>query len=411
MTTGWTIEHACPQCGAQVEFDEADRILTCKFCRVRSYLMPRDRFRYGLPAAAGAPAENLFYAPYWRFRGMACICRAYDVDYRVVDTSLCGAGIAGLPQTLGFRPQALKLHFVLPEHTGRYLPLKVSSIDFAARFAEQNMRSDGQVFFRECIGETVSLIYAPFFVKNKKLYDGVLNSTVAPAADALAAEGLGEERHDTWGVLFLPTLCPNCGWDMLAEKESCVLMCPKCSRAWQPSAGGYTALKYAVMKCADEKVQYLPFWRMTATVEGLQLKSQADLVGFANQPRVVTVDMAEQQLSFWAPAFKIQPQLFLRLSRQVTAQQPDGETHDQLSNLVLHPVTLTVREAAESIKLSLALIAVNRNQVYPELARAKIAVHGYELVYFPFTATTTDLVHQGLCLAIGRTALNFGRSI
>ena len=411
MTTGWTIEHACPQCGAQVEFNETDRILSCKFCRVRHFLMPRNRFRYGLPVAEGAPSENLFYAPYWRFRGMACICRAYDVDYRVVDTTSCGAVIAGLPQTLGLRPQALNLHFVLPEHTGRYLPLKVSSVDFASHFAEQFMRSPEKIFFRECIGETVSLIYAPFFIKNKKLYDGVLNSPVGPVADAHAAEGVAGESHDDWGVSFLPTLCPNCGWDMLAEKESCVLMCPKCSRAWQPSAGGYTALKYAVMKCSDTKVQYLPFWRMTVTVEGLQLKSQAELVGFANLPRVATADMVERPVSFWAPAFKIQPQLFLRLSRQVTVQQPGGETHDQLSDLVLHPVTLPLREAAESIKLNLALIAAKRNEVYPELARVKIAVHGYDIVYFPFTATATDLVHQGLCLAIGITALNFGRSI
>ena len=55
MTTGWIIEQACPQCGGQVEFDEADRILSCKFCRVRHYLMPRDRFRYALPVAEGVP--------------------------------------------------------------------------------------------------------------------------------------------------------------------------------------------------------------------------------------------------------------------------------------------------------------------------------------------------------------------
>jgi DNA-directed RNA polymerase subunit RPC12/RpoP/ribosomal protein S27E len=411
MSTGWTIEQACPQCGAQVELDEADRILSCRFCRVRHYLMPRGRFRYALPVAEGVPLENLFYAPYWRFRGMACICRAYDVDYRVVDTSFCGADIAGLPQTLGFRPQAMKLRFVLPEHTGRYLPLKISSKDFAARFADQQMRSTEQVFFRECIGETVSLIYAPFFVKDKKLYDGVLNAPLAPAAEALTAEGFSEERHDAWGVSFLPTLCPNCGWDMLAEKESCVLMCPKCSRAWQPSAGGYAALQYAVMKCSDENAQYIPFWRMTATVEGLKLATQADLVGFANLPRVATAGMAEQPVSFWAPAFKIQPQVFLRLARQVMAQQPGGETHDQLAHLALHPVTLPLREAAESIKLSLALIAAKRTDVYPELSRAKIAVHGYEIVYLPFTQTAHELVHKDLCLAIGRNALHFGRSI
>jgi hypothetical protein len=93
------------------------------------------------------------------------------------------------------------------------------------------------------------------------------------------------------------------------------------------------------------------------------------------------------------------------------AQQPGDETHDRLEHLVLHPVTLPLREAAESIKLSLALIAAKRNDVYPDLARVKIAVHGYEIVYIPFTQTAHELVHKGLCLAIGRNALHFGRSI
>jgi len=411
MTTGWTIEHACPQCGAQVEFDEADRILACKFCRVRHYLMPRDRFRYVLPVAEGVAAEGLFYAPYWRFRGIACTCRAYDVDYRVVDTSLSGAGIAGLPQTLGFRPQAMKLRFALPENTGPCLPLTMKSADFAGCFAEQYMRSTEKVFFRECLGETISLIYAPFFMKDRVLFDGVLNRPAGTAAEGIRIPPLPEKSHADWGVSFLPTLCPNCGWDMLAEKESCVLLCPKCSRAWQPSGAGYKPVGYGVMKSEALNLQYLPFWRMEASVDGIALKSQADIIQFANLPRIATAAMAEQPVSFWAPAFKIQPQLFLRLSRQIMAQQPCGETHDRLADLDLYPVTLPVREAAESIKVCLALLAAKRKDIYPQLARLKITVHSHEILYIPFTVTPQELIHDGLSLAIGRSALNFGRSM
>ncbi len=411
MTTGWTIEHACPQCGAQVEFDEADRILACKFCRVRHYLIPRERFRYVLPVAEGVPAEGLFYAPYWRFRGIACTCRAYDVDYRVVDMSLCGAGITALPQTLGFRPQTLKLHFALPENTGPCLPLAMKSADFAGCFAEHYMQSTEKVFFRECIGETISLIYAPFFMKGRVLFDGVLNQPAVPAAEAVEIPPIPDKSYAGWGVSFLPTLCPNCGWDMLAEKESCVLLCPKCSRAWQPSGAGYKPVGYGVVKSGAANLQYLPFWRMEASVDGIALNSQTDMIQFANLPRVATDAMAEQPVYFWAPAFKVQPQLFLRLSRHIIAQQPGGETHDRLDGLDLHPITLPVREAAESIKISLALLAAKRKDIYPQLARLKITVHSHEIRYIPFTVTPQELIHEGLHLAIGRTALQFGRSI
>lgn len=409
MTTGWTIEQACPQCGARVEFDEADRILTCGFCRVRHYLMPRDRFRYLLPAAEDVAPEEVFYAPYWRFRGLAGMCRAWDVDCRVVDTSVCGAGSAAFPKTLGFRPQAMKLRFAPPDSSVRYLPLKLSQAKFADYFVTHFMRGQGKVFFRECIGETVSLIYAPFYVQDGRLHDGVLKRpTRLPAEFSVpAAEG----KRARWGVSFLPTLCPNCGWDMLAETESCVLLCPKCSRAWMPGGAGYQPVPYAVMPGEGHNICYIPFWRMQASVSGIQLRTQADLVRFANLPRVAAGALADQPVSFWAPAFKIRPQVFLRLARQAMAQQPAGETHDRLEGLDLHPVTLPLREAAESIRVCLALLAARRNETYPALARMKVTLQGCTVVYLPFTATAQEFVNQGLCLAIGRAALRFGRSI
>lgn len=411
MTTGFTIEQACPQCGAQVELDEADRILACRFCRVRHYLMPHERFRYVLPPAEGIPAEELFYAPYWRFRGMACTCRAYDVDYRVVDTSVCAAGAAPFPKTLGFRPQALKLHFARADNTARHMPLSLSAEDFANYFADQFMRSREKVFFRECIGETVSLIYAPFFIHDGKLYDGVLKRPTGFSAEQFDASAIVENKSAVWGVSFLPTLCPNCGWDMAVEKESCVLLCPKCSRAWLPSRAGLKAVAYEVMQSSRENVKYIPFWRMQAVIDGVQLQSQADMIQFANLPVAVTGALAEEPVSFWAPAFKIKPQLFLRLARQVMAQQPRGATHDRLVDLDLHPITLPLREAAESIKISLALLAARRNKMYPALARMKIAVQSSSIVYLPFTVTAHELVNDSLCLAIGRAALDFGRTI
>ena len=70
-----------------------------------------------------------------------------------------------------------------------------------------------------------------------------------------------------------------------------------------------------------------------------------------------------------------------------------------------------MREAAESIKVCLALLAAKRKDIYPALAHLKTTVHSHEILYIPFTVTPQELIHEGLSIAIARSALNFGRSI
>jgi hypothetical protein len=47
------IEYQCPQCGAPAILTETDRLFTCQFCRVKSYLLPGDYFRYVLAYIVG----------------------------------------------------------------------------------------------------------------------------------------------------------------------------------------------------------------------------------------------------------------------------------------------------------------------------------------------------------------------
>ncbi|HAR49918.1 MAG TPA: hypothetical protein DCR81_07460, partial [Smithella sp.] len=51
--SNFQIEQQCPQCGAPIILDEADRILSCKFCRTRVYLAAEDIFRFYIPPAEG----------------------------------------------------------------------------------------------------------------------------------------------------------------------------------------------------------------------------------------------------------------------------------------------------------------------------------------------------------------------
>ena len=88
MKTGYHIEHQCPQCGAPALLDETDRLFTCKFCRVKSYLTRDDFFRYILPQKT--TGQDLFFFPYWRYKGTLFSCTSDGLDERVVDASLQG---------------------------------------------------------------------------------------------------------------------------------------------------------------------------------------------------------------------------------------------------------------------------------------------------------------------------------
>ena len=102
------IEHACPQCGAPAHLEETDRLFACPFCRVKSFLLTRDYFRYVLPAK-NPTGKELYYAPYWRFKGVLLFTTPAGNDYKFVDVSHCAADIPGFPLTLGLRAQAMKL--------------------------------------------------------------------------------------------------------------------------------------------------------------------------------------------------------------------------------------------------------------------------------------------------------------
>ncbi|HLA26741.1 MAG TPA: hypothetical protein VJZ49_02480, partial [Syntrophales bacterium] len=66
----WQIDHQCPQCGAPVTLDEADRLLLCPFCRTKLYLFVSDHFRYFIPAPE-ARSRDIIYLPYWRLKGLS----------------------------------------------------------------------------------------------------------------------------------------------------------------------------------------------------------------------------------------------------------------------------------------------------------------------------------------------------
>ncbi|HOD28246.1 MAG TPA: hypothetical protein PKH03_03455 [Syntrophales bacterium] len=406
----WQIEHQCPQCGAPVLLDETDRLLDCKFCRTRLLLTAPEGFRYILPPPAGVTGRELLFLPYWRLKGTSYDCRSSGIVSRFVDTSTLALDAAGLPRTLGVRPQAMTLKFRAAGQAGRFLEPGVPCREVVRAAAAQAAGGDGP---QEFIGETVSLIHTPVYFDKNALYDAILKRPLPLSADrtgALAAL-LDTPAPPTVPVGFLPAQCPRCGWDLEGERDSLVLTCQNCQSAWAGRDSGWDEVVFRVLTTAAAPVFYLPFWRMQARLDGLEMRSFADLIRFANLPRVVTPAFSAAPVHFWSPAFKINPAQFLRWARQLTAAQPDGEGNAKFPEASRHPVTLPLSEAGESIRITLADLAPNKRQALPLLKEIRVTVEEARLVYHPFLVGRSELLHERLHLTLDRTALAYGSQL
>jgi len=413
LNSTWVVEHPCPQCGAPVQLSETDRVLACGFCRVRHLLMAPGFFRFCIPPRL--PRDDVFFVPYWHVRGMAFTCANTAVRFRVVDTSRCASDLAFAPPTLGLRPQAMKLRFASDGQKAFFVSRRMEArellLNADAWQTVDSLSAREQVFHREFIGETCSTIYAPFYYKNKTFYDAVLDRPVHSIPAGGRAGDLKGSRTPGPAVGFMPAMCPQCGWDLEGEKESCVFLCRNCDSAWESAGGNLKPVACTAAPAADRDVLHVPFWRMRARIDGAALETFADLVRFANIPKAPRPEFGQQPLGFWAPAFKIKPNLFVRLLQQLNILQPDLAGTACLKNLQLSPVSLPRSEAAESIKIALAGLATRKHEFFPLLGSIAVNVTDAGLVYLPFRSNGQDLVQTRFGFSLSRSAFEFGRKI
>jgi hypothetical protein len=206
-------------------------------------------------------------------------------------------------------------------------------------------------------------------------------------------------------------MCPQCGWDLSGDKETSVFICHNCDNVWDSETGKLKPIDCSVAETDEKDVLYVPFWRMQANIEGISLETYADLIRFSNLPKAVTSEFEQQRLSFWAPAFKIKPKLFLRLLQQLTILQPNPAESTHLKNLQLTPVSLSKKEAAESIKIALAELAVKKHLFFPQLENIHTNVTASRLVFLPFRQSGYDFVQCHCGFSLSRSAFKFGRKI
>lgn len=407
---GFTIEQGCPQCGAALQLEETDRILSCPYCDVKSVIYSPDYFRYVLPD--NAPGKELIYAPYLRFKGAVYFCRGMALGHRIIDITHLGLEFNGIPASLGLRPQAMKLRFIRPGQDGVFLRFSLKAMDILTRAARLTSGPSRQkVLHRAFIGETMSIIYLPMYLDGNRLFDGILNRPVTSLPGGREDLNSMIIKKQAWGPGFISTLCPQCGWRLEGDRDSVVLLCSNCATAWEIREGSLKHVNLLFVKGRKEGLLYIPFWRITARVKGIDIETFSDFIRVTNQPVITDDARGKRDMNFFSPAFKIRPKIFLNLAKQFTVLQPDFIGEETFKGKQLHPVTLPREEAVQALKVILASCAVNRKNIYPNLPGISFEIKETTLVYMPFVQGPNDMIQEETGIAINRPSLRFGRSM
>lgn len=403
----WQVEHQCTQCGAAVVLEEDQRLFKCPFCRVKLYISPGDFFRYHLSPAAGA--VEMLYVPYWRFKGMAFSFKDYNVLTGIVDVSRNATQFGFLPPSLGLRSQALKLKFVTASVAGSFLHEQVELKDTLAieeRFMQTGLRNADLTY----IGESVSMIYAPVFFKGPAVCDGITGERIAQMPDGAGPAFSGKPHAGLNRLSFLPSLCPRCGGDMDGDPLSAILTCGNCCSAWAAAGSGFGEVPCSHIRLQGDSFSYLPFWQIEALSEGL-LESHADAVRILNLPEAVRPQWESEAFRALVPAFKVNPELFLKIGRVMTFGSGDFSLEDGCPKGELNAATLPLSEALESLKIVLAHSAVAKRNFAPLFPRIDLKMRQSNLVYWPFIRSGAELVRPDRKFSFTGSALKWGVGI
>lgn len=410
----WLIDFQCPRCAGNVSLEETERIFTCAYCRVKLCLGSRGPLECYIPAPPG-PGDNTLYVPYWRLKGVAFTCTAGSIQSGAVDLSHIALTAKSLPWSLGIQTQLARLRFLAPGVAGTFFAPTLT-IGEAIAGCEANLKQLGvppwteTALHRAWIGEQTSLLFYPLARRDGQIVD-TLQDRIFESVGQWAARAPATKQPD-FQLRFYAATCPDCGVDLDGDRDTLVLTCRNCDRAWKRGSEGLEETPFYVVPDKTGGEQFgLPFWRIQVDVEGISLASFADYVRFCNLPRALTPAMAETPFFFWVPAFKVNPALFLTLIRRVTLFQWQGELEQRLGSLKCHPVTLPAEESAESLKTALADLAADKRTLLPRLEDMRIVTKEALLVYLPFRARGGELIHPQIPLGIQRKALQYGLNI
>lgn len=405
------VEQECPQCGGPLEMEETDRLLRCNFCTVQSFLCNTGPLHFLLPRRR--PDPYTIYSPYLRFKGSVYSCLIDRIEHRLADISIKGIRLPFLPVSLGLRPQAMKMRFATPFYNGTFLKKSLDFDELYKRAAKNLDIHDEQILLQSFIGDALNIIYLPLSIRDEKILDGVTETQLAGIPEDATPFAAAETDRYSWKPLFLPALCPQCGWNLEGEPDSVVLFCANCNTGWQAGGGGFSEVRIKVTPAPNkDQALFIPFWTFHVKVKGIRLDSFADLIRATNQTLVIKPEWEEMGLFFVCPAFKIRPGDFLRIATQMTlSQRYNLPAASSIPAGNLHPVTLAHNEAEKCLKIILANSAVSRNTIFSHLPEIQLEIEEYSLHFLPFSQTSHEMRQKTLGVTINQRVLKYGRNL
>jgi hypothetical protein len=396
---------------------ESDRFFACPFCRVSSFIVSPAGARYALPCGGSLKQESgdLYFIPYLRFRGSVFLVSGSEVSHRIIDTTQLGFTDHPFPPSLGLRPQAMKLHWVSQQTAGRFLPLTVkmqSILIRAANLSDMASHGTAAMIHRAYIGESLSFIYLPVRQEERDIIDAVTDSALSSAPSESFLEERSRPFQRKWQSDFIAALCPQCGWELKGEGDCLAVPCANCDTAWEVGAQGLTPLNWQQGESRDATATWLPFWKISAAIPELAVSTFADYVRVTRQPLLGQWPKKEELMSFFIPAFKVRPKVFLQTATRMTLSQhlfqlaPGGG-----KGMQRYPANLALAEARQALKVTLAASTLDKKEVYPLLPRLRFTNVNATLVYLPFHDDGHDLIQEQSGVAVAKSVLSWGRKL
>lgn len=119
-----------------------------------------------------------------------------------------------LPRSLGVVPQALPLHFALPRTGTRFLAVQGTfdqGLSRSLEILDALEPETCEVGLRSFVGETGSVVYAPFAVRSNWILDTTRGTPLCRKAEPEGLFLLALAERPPWQLSFIPALCPSCG--------------------------------------------------------------------------------------------------------------------------------------------------------------------------------------------------------
>ncbi|MFH1131802.1 MAG: hypothetical protein V1754_10730 [Pseudomonadota bacterium] len=354
----------CPRCSGNFYYLDGAMCGLCPYCDAVLFALTRDRLlRYVILPASPCPSAEakLWFVPFWR---MSALLYGWNIGVRdetevemddfgsqTTETGEVAPGVIRRetgpvkvfwgrvidrhlpdPSSLSLGVSSLRLRGIVHpmepfaekhEELGRVLPaaLKMEAAREYLISAVFDLGNETEGLSRlECqradlVAETISLLYYPFWVRQKgarfEVWDAV-NGEPEPLRNPIPMpEEIQPPFFDELKIVEL--VCGKCKEPLVMGNRGVVFPCTNCSSFWVVSPSGLQpfAAQYAKPQLPvepDERLLWLPFWQLIVEVSyGGKLANKVqdirNVLGILGPPGELPTAPPGAPLSYFVPAY------------------------------------------------------------------------------------------------------------